>query len=98
MLGVHPAERLSERIVSLDVEWSGYCESGSAPAVDYDEVCALLARLDGSSFRFIEELASEALSTLRDRFPEGRWSVTVHKECPPAALRLERASFTAWEG
>ncbi len=98
MLGVHPEERLSERLIALDIEWRGRCEPGSPPAVDYEEVCALLSRLDGSSFRFIEELASEALAILRERFSAGRWSVTVHKECPPVGLPLERASFTAWEG
>ncbi|NLP05125.1 dihydroneopterin aldolase [Candidatus Fermentibacteria bacterium] len=80
------------------MEWRGAFTPGSTPAVDYEEVCALLSSLDGSSFGFIEDLASEALASLRDRFPAGKWSVTVHKECPPVGLRLDRASFTAWEG
>lgn len=94
VLGVLPEERISGRLAILDIEWSGLIEPGRPPAVDYAAACSALAVLEGRAFEYIEELAFAALGLLEERFPPGRWKVTVHKDCPPTDPGSARASVT----
>jgi hypothetical protein len=64
--------------------------------VDYDGVCAALASLDGETYRYGEELVSEALQILESQFPLGSWRVELHKPFPPCPLPVDEASFTAF--
>jgi dihydroneopterin aldolase len=92
LLGVLPAEKLSPRSVSLDLEWRGPTDP-SAPAVDYAAVCAHLGQLASREYSWIEELASAALDLLSERW-SGSWKVSVSKAFPPAPAPLESATCT----
>jgi dihydroneopterin aldolase len=94
VLGVLPVERISGRVAILDMEWSGTIEPGGPPAVDYAAACSTLALLEGRAFEFIEDLAFAALGLLEERFPTGRWKVTVHKDRPQTDPVSARASVT----
>jgi len=94
VLGVQPVERISRRLAVLDIEWSGRIEPGRPPSVDYASAAGALAGLESLSFEYIEELALAARGLLDERFPSGRWRVTVHKDLPPTNPRSARASIT----
>ena len=59
-----------------------------------ERISGRLAVLEGRTFEYIEELAFAALELLEQRFPPGRWKVTVHKDCPPTVPGSARASVT----
>ncbi|MBD3369505.1 hypothetical protein GF402_03990 [Candidatus Fermentibacteria bacterium] len=93
VLGELPRERIFPRRVFLDLRWEGDCDP-SSPEVDYEKVCVALSSLRGNSYRYAEELASEAMDVLRDGFPRGSWKVTIRKPFPPCNLPVDEASVT----
>jgi dihydroneopterin aldolase len=92
VLGALPEEKLSLRDVPLDISWTG--EVAGGPAVDYAAVCEKLAVLQNRDYDYIEDVASDVLSLLSAEYPGGHWRVRVRKPFPPAALRIETASFS----
>ncbi len=95
-LGKLPVEKISPRDVPVDISWTG--STSRMPGIDYSEVCQCLAVLQEREYDFIEELATGILDLLRRRYPSGIWKVKVRKPFPPAALKMEMASFTVEGG
>ncbi len=91
-LGAGPEEVITERDVPVDVSWAGLHSEGEP--VDYDIICGVLSRFQGTSYRYIEDLASDILSSVLDEMPEGFWRISIRKPHPPSLLPMESASYT----
>lgn len=92
-LGALSFERIEPRKVKLDLKWSGELFSSGGPVVDYSQVCTMFKHKLEPEYLYIEELARDALTILEANWP-GQWTVSVHKDHPPADLPVERATVT----
>ncbi|NOQ21982.1 MAG: hypothetical protein GQ565_04940 [Candidatus Aegiribacteria sp.] len=95
-LGAANHEKISSRDVPVTAAWTGEVAGGLS--IDYSDVCNALAGFEDREYDYIEDLASDILSILRRKYPDGRWVVTVTKPFPPVSLKLESASFTIERG
>ena len=96
VLGVDPGERLSARSVELDV-CTGQPAAGDG-RLDYAEVVETLKPLQDGRYSYVEDLAAAAVDQLLSSWPRRRWTVTVRKVRPPAALPLLQAVYTLTRG
>ncbi|MFO7949044.1 MAG: dihydroneopterin aldolase [Candidatus Fermentibacteraceae bacterium] len=96
VLGADPGERLSARSVELDVSTAQPASGGDR--LDYAQVVEEMQPLQGGAYSYVEDLASAAADLLLTRWPRRRWTVTVRKVRPPAALPLRRAVYTLVRG
>lgn len=96
VLGADPGERLSAKNVELDVSTAQPASGGDR--LDYAQVVEGLRPLQGAVYFYVEDLASAAADLLLTRWPRRRWTVTVRKVRPPAALPLRRAVYTLTRG
>lgn len=96
VLGADPGERLSTRSVELDVSTEQPASGGDR--LDYAQVVEGLQPLQGGVYSYVEDLASAASDLLLTRWPRRRWTVTVRKVRPMAALPLRRAVYTLTRG
>lgn len=96
--GVGEEEQLHGQRFVYDVELE-VGERGAddeiAHALDYREVAALVAEVNGRRFNLLEALASAIAEELAARFAPERLSVRVRKpEVTPAGVSLEFAAVT----
>ncbi|MCK4671953.1 MAG: dihydroneopterin aldolase [Candidatus Aegiribacteria sp.] len=91
-LGSEPFEKISSSDIPVDIVWSGKIKEGIS--IDYTDICEVLARFTEKEYNYIEELTSDILNTLVEKYSSGHWKVTVIKPFPPVSMQIESAQFT----